>query len=95
MSRTDTPPTGELAEILRPVSVASDYGKVELIYRQAETGSGMMTGPFTAGDQTYLHLKTCYSDALIDAEGRATKWQVVPEEEAMFQRFLDEVEVLP
>ena len=74
---------------------ASDLGKADLRYRQTEAGAGMLAGPFTTGDQTYLKLETCRSDAFIDAEGRVKKWQVAPEDEAMFQRFLDEVEVLP
>ena len=90
--RTDTAATGEVAEILRPVRTASDYGKVDLKYRQPETGSGMLAGPFTTGQQTYLKLETCLSDALIDVQGHVKKWEVAPEEEAMFQRFLEEVE---
>lgn len=61
---THTPPTSEMAEILKPVRVASDYGKVLLKYRLPEAGSGMLAGPSPEG-QTLLKLETCRSDALI------------------------------
>ncbi len=93
--RTATPPTGEVRVISRPLRTAADFGKADLKFRETETGSGMLAGPFTAGDETYLKLETCQSDALIDAQGRVTKWDVAPDDEAMFQRFLEEVQVLP
>jgi hypothetical protein len=94
--RTDTPPTGEVVEIYKPVEVLADYNKVTLKYRRPEHGSGMFGG-ITQGDNfSRLRAYTCDSIVEVDAwTGKVLRKEVVPQEEAMFQRFLGEVEALP
>ncbi|MCH8346785.1 MAG: hypothetical protein IIC87_07665 [Chloroflexi bacterium] len=93
--RTDTTPNSEIVEIPKPLRVASDYNKVSLKYRQPEAGSGMIAGRMsfaTMGD--VLRAYTCDSIVEIDGEtGAVLRREVVAEEQAMFQRFLNEVVV--
>lgn len=91
--RTDTPPQGDMAEVRKPADVTTPQGKVVLRYRQAEYGSGLL-GILTRGDSfAELRVFTCESEMVIDGwTGSVTRRQVVPEEEAMFQRFLEGVE---
>lgn len=99
--RTDTPPTGELGEILRPFRVPADDDEVALTYHKPEPGSGMLASPVPGVTpegwmSRRLVAYTCDSVVEIDAEtGEVIRREVVPGEEAMFQRFMNEVEVLP
>ena len=91
--RTDTPPKSEVKEFPNAVEVATDYLKPTLRYREPEAGSGIFGGRMsfaTRGDE--LRAYTCNSVVEIDGEtGAILRREVVPEEEAMFQRFLEGV----
>ncbi len=90
--RTDTPPTGEMIEFPKVITVAADYFKPTLKYREPEAGSGMLAGRMgfaTLPDM--LRAYTCESLVEISDRGEVLSWEVTSEEELMFQRFLNEV----
>ena len=90
--RTDTPPTGEIIELPKTVTVAADYLKPTLKYREPEAGSAMSAGYMSfATLPEVVQVYTCESSVEISSTGQVISWEVTPEEEAMFQRFLDEV----
>ena len=91
--RTDTPPQSDRAEVVAPADETAPRGKVKVRYHQAERGSGLLGG-ITSGDSfAHLRVYTCDSVMVIDGwTGSVREEQVVPEEEAMFQRFLEGVE---
>ena len=91
--RTDTPPRGEVVEFPKVVETLADYGKPTLKYRQPEAGSGMIDGRLSRLDTQVLRAYTCDSIVEVDGEaGAILRKEVVPEEEAMFQRFLEQME---
>lgn len=91
--RTDTQPTTEKIELAVP------EGFKGLKYRPPEAGSGMLVSPIQG--QPYgqrLVARTCESRLVIDIDqngkGRIVVDDVAPEEQAMFDRFLNEVDGL-
>ncbi len=90
--RTDTSPTGEVIELHKPVEVLADHDKMTLRYRRPEDGSGVFGG-ITQGD-SFSHLRAYTCDSILEVDGwtgNVLRKEVVAEEEAMFERFLDEV----
>ncbi len=91
--RNDRRPESEVIEVL------DTPDKTGLKYRKPEPGSGMVAGP-TVGPTSerplsqWLVAYTCDSLLALHTEtGEVLQRDVVPEEEAMFQRFLDAVVV--
>ncbi len=94
--RTDTPPSSDIVELNRPWELPPDDREPILRYRMPERGSGMITGRRLAtarsGEPLLLRAYTC--DSIVEVygpTGEIVREEVTPEEEAMFQRFLDEV----
>jgi hypothetical protein len=84
--RTDTPPQGEV------VALPDHPRNAGLEYRQPDRASGLFAGAVGGDSFDYLKAYTCESLVEVDAgTGTVVTYSVVPGEEAMFQRFLDEV----
>ena len=94
--RTDTLPRSDIVELDRPWELPPDYREPTLKYRMPERGSGMMVERTTASpgmrEPLLLRAYTCESIVeVFGATGKIVRKEVTPEEEAVFQRFLDEV----
>jgi hypothetical protein len=90
--RTDTTPTSEVVQLPTSIEVAEDLFKPTLKYREPEAGSGMWATYMTfATLPEVVKAYTCESFIQLSHTGEVMSWDVVPEEEEMFQRFLDEV----
>jgi hypothetical protein len=84
--RTDTPPRNEPIEPLGPFDA-----KVK--YRQTEAGSGLTVGE-THGD-TFIRVSAYTCKSVVDIDGRTgeiIREQVAPDEQAMFDRFLNRLQ---
>jgi hypothetical protein len=95
--RTDTSPTtGEVIEIRKPVEVLTDYDKVILTYRRPDPRSGLIAGTTRGDSFDRISAYTC--DSIVEIDGRTgsvIRDEVTPDERAMFDRFLSEVNVGP
>lgn len=94
--RTDTSPDSDIVELRSAEEALTVDTKPTLKYRLPEDGSGMITRRSTVsagvGEPLMLRAFTCESIVEVHGTtGEVLQRDVVPEEEAMFQRFLDEV----
>lgn len=94
--RTDTPPR------LEKIQSADIQGYESLKYRPPEAGSGLLVSRIQGSGEVFesesVRARTCESILVIevdrDGKGEVVVDKVVPEEKAMFNRFLSEVEDL-